>query len=108
MSMKKLKTIVLVEALSFFALLNVAADATFENDALIDLKKESAAMKKDALKPRIVTVAEEFEDEGKTSISLSKSIRESVSPNRSHYVFETRTVKGIERTEYKYVRQYFD
>lgn len=52
-------------------------------------------------KLRIVSVREEFENEGKTSVGFNRSINEILPPDRNRYVYEERTANGtIERTEY--------
>lgn len=98
--MKKLNRIAFVVALSLCALLKVSAqEATFDENTLNALKKDSAAWL-EGKKIRIVSVDERLENEGKTSVVRSKSTSEFLPPDRYHYIFETTTAAGTERTEY--------
>ncbi len=74
-------------------------EMSFEDETLIQLKKFSEQWM-EGKKLRIVTVREEFDNEGKTSVGFSKSINEVLPPDRNRYVYEKRTTGGTERTEY--------
>ena len=98
--MKMPHTIVFVIASSLLALLNVSAqEMSFEDDALIQLKKFSEQAV-EGKKLRIVTVEERFENDDTTPVSFSKSINEILPPDRNRFIYEKRTASGIERTEY--------
>jgi len=90
-------------ALFLVSAAGLAADAfgqtSFEDETLIQLKN-SSEQTMEGKKMRIVTVEERFENEGKTSVSFSKSMNEILPPDRNRFVYEEMTASGIERTEY--------
>lgn len=98
--MKKPTAIAFVIALSFFALLDVSAqEATFNDETLYALIRNSKPLM-EGKRMRFVTIKEEFEDEGKTFVSSTKSTNEILPPDRSRLVYETKTPRGAERVEH--------
>lgn len=98
--MNKLKAAAFVFAFLLSASLNVAAqESTFEDEDFYKVKGQASEML-DGKILRITTVEESFENGNKTPVKFEKYINEIIPPDRSHFVVEKKTAKGIERTEY--------
>lgn len=97
---KKLKTAAFVFVLSLAAFLNaVAQKTTFDENNFYKLKARAREMLSGKTL-RITTTEELFEKGSNTSIKSEKYINEIIPPDRTHFVVEKKTAKGIERTEY--------